>query len=259
MTGVMSGCAALGGAGDLQRTWSEAVVAMPGQEGTQILQYVDFSGLPQSGNANRRYPVVLYLHGCTGMGKMEREFGEGLAARGYVFIAPDSMARGYRPLQCDPRTITGGKNLFVFDFRLAEVSYALDRLMAEPWVDQENLFLIGGSEGGVAAALYRGDEFAARVIFQWTCHGASIVRGIAGPDRAPVLAIVNKGDPWYRPENTRNQSGDCGDFIRLRPDSKSIVLQRQGVHNVLDLPGVRLEIQQFLDDNLKRRRVGENR
>lgn len=223
------------------------------------MRTLGFAGLPQSGDAGRRYPVVLYLHGCTGMGRMEKEFGEGLAARGYVFIAPDSMARRYRPLQCDPRTITGGKNLFVFDFRLAEISYALDRLKDEPWVDRDNLFLIGGSEGGVAAALYRGDEFAARIIFQWTCHGAPLVRGLAGSDNTPVLAVVNKGDPWYQPNKTANQSGDCGDFIRLRPGSKSIVLQRQGVHNVLDLPDVRSEIQKFLDGNLRRRKAGKGR
>lgn len=247
---ILSSCAAMDGGSDLPATWSKANVAVPGQQGTHKLRPLELAELLQSGDAGRRYPVILYLHGCTGMGRMEKEFGESLAEHGYVFIAPDSMARRYRPLQCDPRTRTGGNNLFVFDFRLAEISYAVDRLKLEPWVDQDNMFLMGGSEGGVAAALYRGDEFAARIIFQWTCHGAPLVRGLAGPAHTPVLAVVNKGDPWYQPDKTANQSGDCGDFFQNRPGSSSIVLQRQGVHNVLDLPSVRRAIRGFIDGNL---------
>ena len=267
LAGVVSACAALTGQGDLQLTWIRANVAIPHGQGIRKLQALELTELLGAGAATdvgaggerRRYPVVLYLHGCTGMGRMEKEFGESLAERGYVFIAPDSMARRYRPLQCDPRSQTGGKNLFVFDFRLAEISYALDQLRNEPWVDWDNLFLMGGSEGGVAAALYRGDEFRARVVFQWTCHGAPLVRGLAEPDRTPILTIVNQGDPWYQPDKTLNQTGDCGDFLQRRPGSSSLVLQRQGVHNVLDLPSVRRAIQIFLEQNLKSAVTNEGR
>lgn len=269
LAGVVSACAALTGQGDLQLTWVRANVAIPHGQGMRKLQALELTELLGAGAATdagagaggerRLYPVVLYLHGCTGMGRMEKEFGESLAERGYVFIAPDSMARRYRPLQCDPRSQTGGKNLFVFDFRLAEISYALDQLRNEPWVDWDNLFLMGGSEGGVAAALYRGDEFRARVVFQWTCHGAPLVRGLAEPDRTPILAIVNQGDPWYQPDKTPNQTGDCGDFLQRRPGSSSLVLQRQGVHNVLDFPSVRRAIQIFLEQNLKGAVANEGR
>ncbi len=263
LVGAVSACAALTGEGDLQLTWVRANVAIPHGQGMRKLQALDleelFGAAAGADEEARRYPVVLYLHGCTGMGRMEKEFGESLAERGYVFIAPDSMARRYRPLQCDPRNQTGGKNLFVFDFRLAEISYALDQLKDKPWVDWDNLFLMGGSEGGVAAALYRGDEFRARVVFQWTCHGAALVRGLAEPDRTPILAIVNQGDPWYQPDKTSNQTGDCGDFLQRRPGSSSLVLQRQGVHNVLDLPSVRRAIQIFLEQNLKSAVANEGR
>lgn len=256
LAGTLSGCAAIYGEGDLQRTWARANVAVPGMPGTEANQAAEITRRLQAMNGKKLYPVVLYLHGCTGMGRMEKEFGESLAKRGYVFIAPDSMARHYRPLQCNPRNKTGGNNIFVFDFRLAEISYALGQLRHEPWVDWDNLFLMGGSEGAVAAALYRGDEFAARIILQWTCHGSPFVRGMAGSDRAPVLAIVNRGDPWYQPDKTPNQSGDCGEFIQQRPGSSSLVLQRAGVHNVMDLPSVRQAIQEFLDQNMKSQSVG---
>ena len=224
LAGAVTACAALTGEGDLQLTWVRANVAIPHGQGMRKLQALDLKELlgADAGvdEEARRYPVVLYLHGCTGMGRMEKEFGESLAERGYVFIAPDSMARRYRPLQCDPRSQTGGKNLFVFDFRLAEISYALDQLKDEPWVDWDNLFLMGGSEGGVAAALYRGDEFRARVVFQWTCHGAPLVRGLAETDRTPILAIVRENDPFYDVRNTPEQQGHCGAYLAGRPASR---------------------------------------
>ena len=67
--------------------------------------------------------------------------------------------RVWRPMQCDPKTLTGGYNMFVFDFRMAEISYSLERLWLLPWVDHDRLALMGTSEGGVASALYRGNEF----------------------------------------------------------------------------------------------------
>lgn len=245
---TLAACASTGG-GDLGRTWTAAFIAAP--DAAQAERVV--SGLaPLRQQSAARYPVVIYLHGCTGMGKEERQLGRELAARGYVFIAPDSMARRYRPLQCDPKTSTGGHNLFVFDFRLAEISYALQQLRDEPWVDPSNLFLIGGSEGGVAAALYRGDEFRARVIFQWTCHGAPLVRGLAAPPGTAVLAIVNRDDPWYDERHTHGQGGDCGAFFR-GVGSESLVLSGLGGHDVLDRPDVRRRIQLFLDSQAHNR------
>ena len=181
----LAGCSGtlLDRASDLERTWDNGVAVRPGGHGAPaIVERVGSRGFSQWRAAQERgsaWPVIVYLHGCTGLGQFQ--FFRRLAHAGYVVVAPDSMARRYRPLQCDPKTRTSGYNLFVYDFRRAEISYAVQRLAAMPWVDSSNLFLIGTSEGGVATALYRGDEFRARVITQWTCVGRSIVRGIDGP------------------------------------------------------------------------------
>jgi len=160
------------------------------------------------------------------------------------------MARRYRPLQCDPRHKTGGVNIFVFEFRLAELSFALDRIWALPAIDKRRLFLIGTSEGGVAAALYRGDEFSARVILQWTCHGAPLVHGLLAPPAEPVLAMVRAADPWYDPARTKGQSGDCGAYFGDRPKSRSIVLgDNAGGHDVLGAGENCQRIIEFLAEN----------
>lgn len=192
--------------------------------------------------------TVIYMHGCTGLGDFD--LLRAIAQRGFAVVAPDSFARRFRPMQCDPRAQTGGRNVFVFDFRMAEVSYALHRLRQLPWVDSERLFLFGTSEGGVAAALYRGDDFLARVIAQWTCQGAPLVRGLAAPADEPVLAIVRADDPWYDPKRTPGQRGDCGAFMNGRPRSESLILRNGPGHNVFDDPKALNRVLEFLTEEL---------
>ena len=110
---------------------------------------------------------------------------------------------------------------------------------------------MGVSEGAVAAALYGGEEFRARVLFQWTCQGAPLVRGLAAPLNEPILAIVNRGDPWYDEAHTVGQSGHCGSFFGPRANSESIVLDRPGIHDVLELDKIRYKIQMFMLDLLQ--------
>lgn len=206
----------------------------------------------------RPLATLIYMHGCTGLGDFE--LLRKIAQRGFAVVAPDSFARRYRPMQCDPKAHTGGRNVFVFDFRMAEVSYTLHRLRQLPWVDQNRLFLAGTSEGGVAAALYRGDDFRARVIAQWTCHGAPLVRGLAAPPNEPVLAVVRADDPWYDPRRTPGQRGDCGAYMGDRPRSESIVLRNGPGHNVFDDPKATRRVLDFLTEELlatRKQVVGE--
>ncbi len=235
--------------GEVEKTWNRAFVALPamrsrdgailGQLGSQSIQKrLEFA------SQRSKLPVVIYLHGCTGI--ENGTFMRDLAAEGYAVIAPNSFARAFRPLQCDPRTTTGGRNRYIYDFRLAELTYALEHLEDEDWVDFKNLFLIGTSEGGVAAALFRGDVFNARVITQWTCTGAPLVEGIWAPLRTPILSIVRAGDPYYDPANTTEQTGDCGQFMTGRPTSKSFILDGNGEHGIFEERGVPGEIFAFL-------------
>ena len=232
---------------DIERTWSEAIVALPAESATADPLVARLSSASVERRlrviaARTRLPVAIYLHGCTGVGNLN--FLKELAATGVVVIAPDSFARRYRPLQCDPKTKTGGRNLFVYDFRLAELTFALERLGEAPWADLNNLFLVGNSEGGVAAALFRGDVFNARVITQWTCQGAPFVRGIAAPEGTPILAIVRENDPFYDARNTPAQQGNCGAYLDGRPASRSVVLAAGEVHDVYNEPAA---VQTILD------------
>ncbi|SLN34107.1 dienelactone hydrolase family protein [Oceanibacterium hippocampi] len=229
---------------DLERTWRGAVVALPvAANGETELRRNDEAAIARDLarlDPAARWPVIVFLHGCTGIGNYP--FLLSLAELGYVVVAPDSMARRFRPLQCDPRTETGGFNLYVYEFRLAEVALAVQELKRQKWVDPANLYLVGVSEGGVAAALYRGDEFRARVIAQWTCQGAPHVRGIAAPPESAILAVVSSDDPWYD-----RQRGDCGSYMGARPGSQSLVVQNSRNHDVLIEPAVQRRVVEFLE------------
>lgn len=256
MTGLPSPSTVLSmGDSDLERTWSGATVALPPLRGEAPLVVGMGSRRIErhlaAFQANRGFPTVVYLHGCTGLGAFE--FLESLAAAGFVVVAPDSMARRYRPLQCNPWSHTGTGNLFVFDFRMAELSYALQQLRALDWVDRDKLFVVGVSEGGVPAALYRGDDLRARVIAQWTCQGPAVVRGIAAPPHTPVLSVIRAGDPWYG-QAAAARPGDCGEFLLGRPDSRALVLPAGGGdgHDVLRDPVAVREIVGFLTAQARR-------
>jgi len=239
---------------DIGRTFNNAVVVMPGLGGDAEL--VTRMGAPElaqyfARDGRRTYATVLYMHGCDGLSGLTPL--RAMARRGFAVIAPDSFARRYRPHQCDPETRTGGLNLYVYDFRAAEITYALHRMRRLRWVDQSRLFLVGVSEGGLAAAHYKGDDFRARVIAEWTCNGAAIVRGLDAPMDEPVLAVVHADDPWYRGAAAGGgQRGDCGQYLGIRPRSRSLVLRRGQGHEVMgDREGI-AAILDFLADEARR-------
>ncbi|MFP6747741.1 MAG: hypothetical protein VCD66_09125 [Alphaproteobacteria bacterium] len=236
------------GGSDIARTFDQAMVVLPRRDGLEPLvgmlsdQAVrdHLAALPE----NWRYPAIVYMHGCTGYGSLAPL--QAFAKAGFAVIAPNSFARRFRPLQCRPSDKTGGENIFVYDFRLVEISYALQRMAALPWIDNDHLYLIGTSEGGVAAALYRGEEFRARVIAQWTCHGLPFVRGLAAPAGEAVLAIVRGDDPWYQPDRTTGQLGNCGAFFKTPARSRSLVLNGGDAHDIWGHKGAMAAVLDFL-------------
>lgn len=135
----------------------------------------------------------------------------------------------------------------MYDFRLEEVAFALEQLWLRRWADWDRLYLVGASEGGVAAAIYRGDEFKGRVIAQWTCGGSPHVAGLMAPAGEPVIALVAADDPWYR-----SGGGHCGPLLQGRADSRSYVLDVPGQHELLEEPVVVQIVVDFLATQARR-------
>lgn len=236
------------GDSDIARTFDQATILLPRQKGLEPLVGKLSDQAIQEHLANlhpsHRYPTIVYMHGCTGQGQLATLAT--FAKAGFAVIAPNSFARRFRPLQCRPSKGTGGQNIFVFDFRLVEISYALQRMAAFTWINNGRLYLVGTSEGGVAAALYRGEEFRARIVAQWTCHGAPFIRGLAAPQGESVLAIVRSDDPWYQPDRTVGQLGDCSAFFKTPAHSRSLVIDGGAAHDIWGHPGAMRAALDFL-------------
>jgi dienelactone hydrolase len=251
----LGACAAIGAANDpdeLTRTWDSAHVRIPGAaigEGSAKIRGLMGSRDIRRAMADipptRRLPTVIYLHGCDGMGPPANKDIDNLSSAGYAVIAPDSFGRQYRPRDCDPSTNTADLFPQVWEYRQAEIRYAAQRVRELPWVDQANVFLMGFSEGGIAAAIYLGDEFKGHIITGWTCHAgerAWHLRGIGAPPSKPILAVVASDDPWFR--NPWNR-GHCGVFMESRPRARSIVIPAS-VHHVTPRPAAWRAVVEFL-------------
>jgi dienelactone hydrolase len=193
----------------LAETWRQARIGLPkaltaGNETRQGTRD-DAAVAPALANvlAGRKVPTVLYLHGCSGFGTSGKVNVALLVEAGYAVIAPDSFARPGRPATCDPKRnaviVAREVAAQVHRMRLAEVRYALERLGEFPWVDRDNLFLFGHSQGGTAAAAYAGKGFRARVV-----TGTRCARGIGARSAEPVLAVFSTDDPWFKDLNVRN-------------------------------------------------------
>lgn len=234
---------------ELARTWADATVAVPFSAVDPGLADVsgrmaEVEGRLRAAEPARQLPVVVFLHGCNGLHSGYRVDVAFLRARGYAVVAPNSFARAYKPASCDWRSKTGGSHPGVIGFRLAETEYALDRVRGFPWVDPERIVLMGQSEGGVTTANYPGDGLAARVILGWTCQIPwPPLWGLRGDRETPVLAVVSKGDAWFKPWYL---AGHCGEDMDGFADARSVVLDAT-MHHILRLPDGQRAVAEFLD------------
>ena len=135
--------------------------------------------------------------------------------------------------------------------RQLDAGFAIETARALPFVDPDNMVLIGLSEGGVIAATFKpldeNQRVTARVVEGWTCNaGWYEYAGLNAPEDEPVLSLVGANDPWYRNEWN---AGDCGAFMTHDNGSTSIVYdsgQLATRHELLEFAGVQQETLAFL-------------
>ena len=95
-----------------------------------------------------RVPVVLFLHGSSGLGlKAIGEWQQWLATLGVASMAPDSFALPDRVTYSSPIDKDAYEKLHAL--RSTEIVPALAALKSAPWADPARLILAGASEGGV--------------------------------------------------------------------------------------------------------------
>lgn len=225
------------------RTWQRAVVALPSQPKGGVLGRMGekrvrdaLAALP----AGSRFPAVLYLHGCSGMSPENFDYLHLLTEEGFAVVAPDSFARPGRPETCDPKLhagIPGAPQREAVEMRQEEIRYARGRMGKLKWVDKNNLFLMGHSQGGGAAAAYSGGGFRGLIL-----TGALCPFGLNAPPGTPVLALYSENDPWLHGRDPRSCEAKAAE--RGRPIE--FHLFPGGFHNQAKNPEARELIRAFL-------------
>ncbi len=202
-----------------------------------------------------RVPVVLFMHGSSGLGlKAIAEWQHWLASLGVASIAPNSFALKNRMTYTSPIDKDMYEKLHAF--RSTEIEITLKALQKMPWVDQTKIVLAGTSEGSVPVARYLGREFLGRIMFAWSCEDNYFVSShkTAIPDDQPTLNIISSIDPFFSPSNNwignPKAVGHCQAVLKNNKKA-SVVLIPGGPHTLLTFPQAKGPVQGFLSDLFK--------
>lgn len=240
---------------ELQRTWDAALVRIP----LGSSKFVETSMAKLDGVSNlpkKKFPTVIYLHGCSGIWKGTYRRIDFLAKNEFAVIAPASFARKKYPQSCDPAKHKGGMYRPTLKMRQLDAEHAIRKAKKLAWVDPRNVFLMGLSQGGITTATFHSKDPAAsvraRVVEGWTCHaGWEEYKGIKAPASEPVLTLVGEGDPWFQNPATR---GDCGKYLSPNNGSESVVFRTgrlRNRHELMEASEVQKKVLAFLRTHIR--------
>ncbi len=239
---------------EMDRSWNAALVRIPKGDGKYISTTME--KLAGQGNVfQQTYPTVIYLHGCSGVWDGTYMRINFLAESGFAVIAPASFARKKYPKSCDPYTQQGGLYRGTLSMRQFDAGHAIQEAKNLSWVNSNNVFLMGLSQGGVTTATFSSNHpdsaVNARVIEGWTCHaGWPEYAGINASDNEPVLSLVGKKDPWFQYDWNR---GNCEKFMNKNNGSQSVVFKTGNLqfrHELLEDKSVQKIVLDFLNQHL---------
>ncbi len=220
-------------------SWEKADVFVPGSFLTTT---------PNKVKVDKPLPVVIYLHGCTGIADHDKRWGDFIKGLGYIAVLPDSMARPGRIPNCDPKKKRGGAFPQAHAMRQEEIRYALEQVQKSTWADTNNVFLMGHSEGGTAAARNTLGDFRGIIISAWTCTNSARpdFDGIFAPLETPTLTLEWDHDAWR--EGTPQQ-GSCATKFGERKKARQVLFSGTE-HSTYDQREARDAVAQFLKENL---------
>jgi dienelactone hydrolase len=153
------------------------------------------------------FPAVVALHGCAGLAgrsgpvaRRYRDWGERLAAAGFVVLFPDSFGSRGLPSQCTvrERSVRTGRE------RVTDAIAARHWLQNQKWVVADHVSLLGWQNGGGAAlwtvrrrgrtaSTEGGPDFRSAVALYPGCRR---LRQSEWSARVPTLLLVGAADDW---------------------------------------------------------------
>ena len=185
---------------------------------------------PHETAAGVRRPGVVVAHGYAGSARLMAQFGDSLAARGYVVVLLDFSGHGAntRPLPDGAATTAALQH---------DLDVAVTHLRGLPDVDPARIALVGHSMGASAVTQYAAahPEITATVAISLPSAPAEL------PDR--LLALVGQFEfPGFRAEAERATAGGA-------PGRSMIVVPGVEHISILYAPRAHRETAAFLDDS----------
>jgi dienelactone hydrolase len=190
----------------------------------------------------KKMPVVVYAHGCAGINSHSLLWANYIKSLGYVVVMPDSMAIPNRIRNCGTGGSTNNMGLVDVDsLRPREIDYAIKELKKLSWVDPENIFLMGHSEGGMGVTKTFADGYAGIIISGYWC-----TFGIRADDDKPILIMEHEYDPW----RANNNGLHCKDrWGSKRTNAQQLIFPGSG-HDTFSGPGKKA-VKEFLAKHKK--------
>jgi len=195
--------------GGVDATWERAEIWVKPPSGGFFSSHMDDRRLHARLGEDGKLPTVIFFDDCGANRKMAGwHYARFLARAGFAVILPDSFARQGRPITCEHWQLTplpGAPVSEVHALRLEEIGHALARARALPWVDTDNLFLMGHGEGGDALAAFPSDGVRARVLSATRCPF-----GIHAPEDTAMLFVASEHDRLFAGKPADACVGEAG-------------------------------------------------
>lgn len=200
------------------------------------------------GNAPRR-GVVLFLHGCAGLGGPQLFAWQAVWIRyltdhGFLVVAPDSFADPRPGQACQLPYLSKEK---IYQIRAKQAAFAIERLRST--YPTLKLLVWGHSEGGGVANLVTATVDGI-ITTGYQCGYRSTDRMWIRPD-VPLLAIMGTADPYIRESLFFSRPSSLEQLCRTiltSPKWQAVIVPDMAHEASLDLVEVRDALGRFLDE-----------
>ena len=163
------------------------------------IPYTEAAGSLAVPEGDGPFPAVVLMHGCSGLDPEVRKGNDvhvrHLASEGFVTLVLDSFG----PRRLGDVVCNGGQEMWeAYRYRQRDAVSALRFLRSQPFVDGDNIFVMGQSHGGgVVLRLARSrtipvsDRFRAAVAYYPWCGNQ-----LRAELHTPVLVLIGEDDDW---------------------------------------------------------------
>lgn len=212
-----------------------------------------FEGLLKDAPADAsKRPLILFMHGSSGIGEPLKEFARRTAELGWAFIAPDSMQLEDRMTYSSPVARSDYEKIHAM--RSFELEHAVRKITGLGFFN--GVFVAAGtSEGGVCAARHQtkpgSPKPVGRIIFSWSCENNYHVEEHRTniPKDEAVLNIMSAQDKFFSRANAfldnPNALGHAAEALSEHPDAQ-IVLIPGAPHTLFNTPQAAMIVKAFL-------------